>query len=127
MTNQVPVNYTDEDVSRRIKVSDHVVVIQPERNFTVPVEVQIHDMEPSFVARDWDHIAEVSLHVPTGKLEVEECTGGTVAKFSVVAGWYRVRSFHAGLSSVNGLEGNDHYLIVLWPAPEAPLAVIKQY
>ena len=57
-TNQAPVDYTDEDVNRRIKTGDHVVVIQPERNFTVPVAIEIHDTEPTFVESEWDHIAE---------------------------------------------------------------------
>ena len=46
MTNQAPEDYTDEDVRRRIKTGIDVVVIQPERNTTVPVEVEVHDADP---------------------------------------------------------------------------------
>ena len=124
-----PEDYTDEDVENRIKVGRNVVVIQPERNVQVPVSLEVHGEEPGFDFGDWDHIAEASLHLPSGQLEVHECTGGAVAHLRLQPGWYRVRSFHGGLSTIReyGLEGNDHYLTVLWPAPESEVRVLKQY
>jgi hypothetical protein len=129
MNPEAPVDYTDEDTQRLIKTGPHVFVIQPERNMTVAVTVEIHDSEPEYNPDEWDHIAEASLHLPTGQLQVHECTGGAVADFDVEPGWYRVRSFHGGFDTIDesGLEGNDHYRAVLWPAPPAELKVIKQW
>jgi len=123
-----PQNYTNEDVDRRIKVGPHVVVIQPERNMTVRVVVELHDSEPPFNMEKWDHIAEASLHLPTGHLQVHECCGGSVAEFHVEPGWYRVRSFHGEFATIeeDGLEGDDRYLVVMWPAADADVCVIKQ-
>lgn len=125
---KAPVDYTDEDVRNRIKTGLHVLVIQPERNMAVSVEIQIHDTEPEYNVDDWDHIAEGSLHLPTGQLQIHECTGGAVAEFRVEPGCYRVRSFHGGFDTIDesGLEGEDHYLAVLWPAPPMDVQVIKQ-
>jgi hypothetical protein len=129
MSPSAPEEYTDDDVQRRIKTGHHVVVIQPERNTTVDVEVEIHATEPEYDLGQWDHIAEASLHLPTGHLDVEECTGGTVAEFRVEPGWYKVRSFHGGLNTIDesGLEGNDHYCAQLWPAPADKDRVLKQW
>ncbi|MHB1559715.1 MAG: hypothetical protein ACYC61_19885 [Isosphaeraceae bacterium] len=129
MTTTAPEDYTDEDVSRRIKTGPHVVVIQPDRSTTVPVEVEIHDADPGFDLAAWDHIAEASLHLPTGRLQVHECTGGPVAEFVVEPGWYRVRSLHGGLAPIDEsvLEGRDHYRVVLWPAPPDDPRVLKQW
>lgn len=127
MTNQAPEDYTDEDVRRRIKTGPHVVVIQPERNTTVPVEVEVHDADPGFDAAEWDHVAEASLHLPTGQLQIHECTGGPVAEFVVEPGWYRVRSLGGGFATVAGLDGSDHYRAVLWPAPPDEVRVVKQW
>jgi hypothetical protein len=129
MNSEAPEDYTDADVQHRIKTGSHVLVIRPARNTTVPVAVEVHDAEPTFNPDDWDHIAEGSLHLPTGELQVHECTGGAVANFQVRPGWYRVRSFHAGLGTLDesGLEGNDYYLAVLWPAPPGEVQVIKQW
>jgi len=129
MSPLAPEDYSQEDVDRRIKTGAHVVVVQPERDMSVPVEIEIHDSEPAHNAEEWDHIAEASLHVPTGQLEVHECTGGPVAEFQVEKGWYRVRSFHGGFATIAavGTDGADYYRVVLWPATPAELRVIKQY
>jgi len=121
--------YTDDDVQRRLKTAPHVVIINPERNMTVRVTVEIHDTEPSLKEDAWDHIVEASLNLPTGNLQVHECTGGLVADLILEPGWYRVISFHGGFATINdtGLEGDDHYLAVLWPAPESDVKVIKQW
>jgi hypothetical protein len=124
-----PTDYSQEDIDRRIKASPHVVVIQTASNVTVPVEIEIHGGEPAFEPQVWDHIAEASLHVPTGELQVHECTGSPVADFQIAKGWYRVRSFHRGLGSIYDAkpERDDHYTVVLWPAASAEVRVIKQY
>jgi hypothetical protein len=47
----------------------------------------------------------------------------------VAAGTYRVRLHGSGLGtlSADGLDGDDRYRIVLWPAPAAEIVVRKQY
>jgi hypothetical protein len=128
MTNRAPDDYSDDDVERRIKVGPHMLVVQPERNGGVVVEVEIHDREPAYVADEWDHIAEASLHVPTGRLQVHECLGFDVADFDIAPGWYRVRSFHGGFDTIDeDGGGDDYYRAVLWPAQSSPLQVIKQW
>jgi hypothetical protein len=133
MNPEAPVDYTDEDCHRRIKTGPHVVVIQPERNLTVAVEVEIHDEDPGFVAAEWDHIAEASLHLPTGRLQIWQMhdyyLDDGVAEFEVEPGWYRVRSFHGGFASIDemGLDGSDHYLAILWQAPPGKVRVVKQW
>ena len=129
MMPEAPTDYSDADVRRRIKVGPHVVVIHPERNMTVPVEVEVHDADPGFDLDAWDHIAEASLHLPTGTLEVHECTGGPIAEFAVAPGWYRVRSLGRGFATIDesSMEGDDYYSVVLWPAQPAELRVVKQW
>jgi hypothetical protein len=129
MTAEAPTDYTVDDIRRRIMMGPNVVVIHPIRNMTVAVAVEVHDSDPGFDPAVWDHIAEASLHLPTGRLQVHECTGGPVADFEVSPGWYRVRSLSAGFSSIDesGLKGDDRYLAILWPAPPAELQVIKQW
>ena len=128
MTNQAPDDYSEEDVSRRIKTGPYVVVVQPERNMNLPVEIEIHDSEPPYDPGAWDHIAEASLDVPTGQLQVHECTGGPVAEFQVEKGCYRIRSFHGGFATIAavGTDGADFYRLVLWPAPPKEIAILKQ-
>jgi hypothetical protein len=124
-----PEDYDDDDVKRLVKVAPNVVVIQPIRNFTVPVELEVHDSDPGFNAAEWDHVAECSLDLPTGQLDVEECTGGTAFSTALTPGTYRIRALFSGLDSLSedGFEGADRYRIVLWPGRSAPLSILKQW
>jgi hypothetical protein len=74
-------------------------------------------------------VAEASLELPSGNLEIHECTGGSIDQITVAPGSYRVRAYFGALSelSEDGLEGNDHYRLVLWPAPFKPVLVLKQF
>ena len=128
MNPKAPEDYAPPDMERRLKTGANVVAIVTARNMTVPVTVEIVDAEPSLDINGWDHVAEASLHLPTGRLQLHECTGGAVADFEVAPGWYRVRSCHGGLDSIDsaGLEGNDYYHLVLWPASHAEVRVVKQ-
>lgn len=124
-----PTDYIDEDVQRRIKAAPNVVVIQPERNMEVPVELEVYESMPPLELSSWDHIAEASLELPSGLLEIHECTGGPIDEIQLVPGTYRVRAHYGKLSelSEDGLDGNDHYRLEIWPAPFAPVVVVKQF
>jgi hypothetical protein len=129
MTPEAPTDYSDEDTKRRIKTGPNVVVVQPARNMNVPVELEVLDAAPSYDLADWDHVAEASLELPSGKLQIHECTGGPIDDIDVAPGTYRVRAYYGRLDdlSPNGLDGNDHYRIALWRAPLASICVLKQH
>jgi hypothetical protein len=122
-----PTDYSDDDIAKRIKAAPNIVVIQPERNMQVPVELEVLTEAPPLSFDKWDHIAEASLDLPSGELEVHECTGGSIDRIAVAAGSYRVRAHFGGLDSLspNGLEGGDHYAIAMWPAPSSPPSILK--
>lgn len=124
-----PEDYDDEDIRRRVKAAPFIVVIQPARNMDVPVGIEVADAPPPLVLDDWDHIAEASIELPSGRLEIHECTGGSIDIIPVSPGSYRVRACFGGLDTLSedGLDGDDHYRIVLWRAPLAPVEVLKHY
>jgi hypothetical protein len=127
MNPQAPEEYTDEDVERMVKVAPHVVVVQPVRNSTVPVRVEVHDRDPGWDPDGWDHVVECSLDVSTGHLQVHECTGSPRLDLQITPGSYRVRVLFTGLDAIsnNGLEGDDRYVVSLWPAEARALRVLK--
>jgi hypothetical protein len=126
---RAPENYTDHDVRRLVKVAPHVVVIQAVRNTTVPVELELCSDDPGFDESQWDHVAECALDIPTGNLQVHECTGGPALDLRVTPGSYRVRALFTGLGTLSddGLDGEDRYRIVLWPGQSIPLQIVKQW
>lgn len=128
MNPRAPQHYAPPDLERRIKTGPNVVAIVTARNMTVPVTVEILEIEPPLAINDWDHVAEASLDLPTGHLQLHECGTAAVADFEVAPGWYRVRSCQGSLDSIDrtGLEGNDRYHLMLWPASYAEVRVLKQ-
>jgi hypothetical protein len=125
-----PIDYTDADFRHRVKIAPNVVVILPIRNMTVPVELDVCSSDPGVELPRWDHVAECSLELPTGRLQVHECTGGAILDLSVAPGTYRLRAHFTGLGllSKDGLRGADHYKIVLWrEAASTPLRIMKQW
>lgn len=126
---EAPTDYTDADIERRIKAAPHIVVIQPERNMDIPVTLEIFANEPEVNFDQWDHIAEASLKLPSGHLEIHECTGGSIDCINLDPGTYRVRAYFGALTelSKDGLEGKDYYRLELWPAAFTSVSVLKQF
>jgi hypothetical protein len=92
-----PTDYTELDIQRRIKAAAFVVVVQPERNMDVPIAVEVNDQPPCTDLDQWDHVTEASLDLPSGRLEIHECTGGSIDILPVAPGSYRVRVYYGGL------------------------------
>ena len=59
---------------------------------SVPVEIEIVDGAPALDFGAWDHVAEASLDLPSGRLEIHQCTDGSVDILAVAPGPYRVQA-----------------------------------
>jgi len=96
----------------------------------VPVVVEVADEAPDDDASAWDHVNECSLDVSSGRLVIAGCTDyfPDAARIELPPRSYRARIYYGNLAalSADGLNGDDHYKIVLWRAAAAPLQVIRQ-
>jgi len=106
-------------------------VIGTARNMTVPLTVEIRDTAPGEEGFSvWDMVNECSIEISSGMLVVSGCTDyyPEAPRIPVEPGTYRVRIYYGGLDTLNedGLEGNDHYTAVLWPAPFNGFTMLKQ-
>lgn len=123
-------SWTRAAVDRKLALAPGTIGVGTARNMTVPVEVEVADTGPLDTdwAR-WDQVNECSIHVPTGRLVIAGCTDyfPTAARLVVAPGWYRARIYYGGLNTLSkdGLDGDDHYKIFLWAAPEAELRILK--
>jgi len=123
--------FTDEDIARLLTVGVEVITIMTIRNMTVPFTLEIHDQEPPRDFAEWQHIVEGSVTIPSGVLIVLSMgiARDDAEDIPVTQGTYRLRSYARGLDTLSedGLDGEDEYRAVLWPAPWQPLNVIKQF
>ena len=123
-------SWTKEAVNRLLAITDGTIGIGTVRNMQVPVVVEVADTEPAVDdMSQWDQINECSIEVHSGRIVVAGCTDyfPDAARIEVSPGVYRARICYGKLNSVDeyGLEGDDHYKIVLWPAAFAPLKIVK--
>lgn len=115
----------------RVIVQDTQFIALAARNMNVPVTVAVLDAAPECDLEAWDHVVELSISSPSGKLVVAGCTDylPDAARIPVPAGSLRVRALFGDLDklSENQLDGDDHYRVELWPALPEPLKITKQY
>jgi hypothetical protein len=121
--------WTDDAVARHIATEPGILGVGTVRVSEVPVEVEVRDVPPADDFTNWDRVNEATLDVPSGRVVVAGCTDyfPDAARIIVSPGTYRARVYYGGLGTVSedGLEGADHYRVVLWPAPPAPVAQLK--
>jgi hypothetical protein len=122
-------SWTQEASDRLLALAPGTIGIGTARNMHVPVTLEIRDTAPDDDPNSWDQILECSIDVPSGRLVIAGCTDyfPETARISLVPGTYRARVYYADLNSLSadGLEGNDEYRVVLWPAPAGDLEILK--
>jgi hypothetical protein len=120
-----------ETWKRRLAVAPRLIAVDAASYRFVPVVVEVLDKEPSEDFGAWEHVAEASLDVRSGRLVVYGPTQDfrSAKRITLAAGSYRVRVSSRGLSTVppNGLTGDDSYRVQLWRvAGMSDPAVLKQ-
>ena len=121
----------DQDaVDRLLALAPGTIGVGTVRNMTVPVVVEVHESEPSEDFDQWDHVNECSIEIESGKIVIAGCTDyfPGAAHIEVEPGCYRARIYYGQLDSLSedGLDGDDHYKIVLWRAAYAEPVILKQ-
>jgi len=122
--------WTEEATDRMLATAFGTIGIGTVRNMDVPVSLQILDRQPDDDSSQWDHVVEASLDVVSGRIVISGCTDylPDAEGIDLPLGTYQVRVSYGGLDtlSANGLEGDDHYRVQLWPATSIEVRVVKQ-
>ena len=126
---KAPEDYSDEDIANRVKLGPGVVVVQPIRNMTVPVEIGVYDGDPDFHFNEWQQIAEAPLQLSKGRIEIHECTGGSLAILPAPSSHCTVRVLFKGLDTLSEdcLDGKDFYRVQIFPSESRELKMIKRW
>lgn len=94
----------------------------------MPLEVQVGATPPTSDLVGWDRVVEASLALPSGVLVLHGPSDYLPAAphLTLAPGTYRLRAYFGGLDTLSsdGLEGADHYKVVLWPGAEQELTVL---
>lgn len=99
------------------------------RAMDVPVSITVHAKAPVTDLAAWDHVAEHDITLTTANLIVAGCTdyAPDAARISLAPSLWRARVSFGGLATISddGLDGDDHYQIDLWPAAPSPPICLK--
>jgi hypothetical protein len=112
-----------------LAIAPGIIAVGTERNFTVPVTLEIHDSEPNDDFSVWDKVNECSIEISSGTLAILGCTDHLpeAARIQVEPQIYRARIYYGGLETVVDFDkGDDRYKVVLWPAPYSELKILKK-
>ena len=125
--------WTEEDQERLLsaKFNERLVVIGTFRDNVVPVAIEIFTSEPNFDSGTWDQISECSLETHTGDIYIMGNFDYLPERKKYYLGFLLagVRVYYGGLKTIDdmGINGNDNYMIHLWPIKKKiDLRVIKQ-
>ncbi len=113
-------------------IGPHAAIVHTARNMIVPVSVEWHDARPQPDVERYQHVAEASFDCPSGILIVAGLTDyePSASRLAVEPGRLGVRANMSGLDTISedGVEGNDRYLLQLWPSPQPlGLQVLKSW
>jgi hypothetical protein len=123
-------SWTEEAVHNLLALAEGTIGVGTVRNMTVPVTVQVLAKSPDEDFSAWDQVNECSIEVPSGRLIIAGCTDYVpdAARITIEPGWYRARIYYGDLETLSndGLEGEDHYKVVVWPADAANPQILKR-
>ncbi|MBX9689399.1 MAG: hypothetical protein K2X27_22000 [Candidatus Obscuribacterales bacterium] len=133
-----PEDWNDSLLSQLYVGGRGIVGIGTVRDLDIELTLEVYaapmdekDMNEDPEVGEFDHVVQCNIEVPSGKLLV---TGSTTEyddtyKLEIPAGQYGMRIFWSGLDTLDelGFEGDDKYLIQLYPETPFEERIIKTW
>lgn len=125
-----PEVWNDEIIERRVNLAPGVIVVQTARNMPVPFRVELHDAKPGIALEAADHAVECGI-ATSGEIVIAGLTdyAPDAARAAVPPGELRAMIVSTGLGTLgeDGLEGDDAYVVHLWPGFGDEVVVLRQW
>jgi hypothetical protein len=130
VTGDLSEGWDADATARLLAIAPGTMGIGTVRSMDVPVVIEIHDDRPFEDSGEWDHVVEASVELMSGRVVIAGCTDyfPDATRIDVPPGCYLARVSYGGLNSLSedGLRGDDHYRIQLWPGAPSEVRVIKE-
>jgi len=124
-------DFAAEDLRARIVTTEQGLVVFTVRNMDVQVRVELHGEQPRIDREqaDADHIVMGSFR-SSGRMVIAGLSDWVpdAARASVPQGTLRAMVIFTGLDTVSedGLDGDDRYVVHLWPGEGIETTVLRQ-
>ena len=122
--------YTAADLRARIVTSEQALVAFTVRNMDVQVRVELHGEEPRIDHEEADHVVMGSFRT-SGRIVIAGLSDWVpdAARASVPPGTLCAMVIFTGLDTLSedGLDGDDRYVVHLWPGEGIGITVLRQW
>jgi hypothetical protein len=110
---------------RRLAIGEGLLGVTIGTYGNVKGELRILTQKPE-LDRSADHVVEVSMRLPSGLLEVRDCTGYEIQlTIPLPKTTYRLRISSHNLSSIENDAGKDFYIVEIWKSRFAKPLILK--
>jgi hypothetical protein len=130
-------SWTSQAVLDRLAVGEDAMAVGTTVNVSVAVAVELLAEAPADDSAEFDHVAEGSIQVPSGRVVVMGCTDyePDAARFAVTKGPVRVRAASSNLAEAERLDIDsdedpatmERLRLQIWTAPLTGPVVIKRW
>jgi hypothetical protein len=119
--------WNEEAGQRKLAIGEGILGVTIATYGNVNAELKILDEKP-IENKKANHIIEASLKVPSGKLQIKDCTGyDTQLEIDLEKTDYRIRISSFNLETVTNDKGYDFYEIEVWKGKFTKPKLIKNY
>ncbi len=135
---EYPEHWNDGLLTQLYVVGEKLVGIGTVRDLDIDLRLEIFEepmTEKELFAKidlsEYDHAVQCNIDIPSGKLLVTGCTTDyeEAAKITLPPGRYGMRILWKDLDSSDdlGFEGEDEYMVQLWPNTEFEERILKNW
>jgi hypothetical protein len=113
----------------KMATEDGLLGISVAKYAEIRVQVNMYTQVPAFdLYENYDHIVEAAINISSGIIQIANCTSNEIQlELHVPPGIYTVRSSSANLKTVKADEGDDYYVIDIYPSGKKERTVLKRY
>lgn len=121
--------WTEESNQDRLAIGTNILGVTTGCYGNVRSSIKLLEAEPLPELDKYDHIVETSLSITSGILQIIPCVSSDEAELELKLpiGEYAIRINSGDLASVIGDEGEDFYVVQIWPSEKRGRRVLKRY
>jgi hypothetical protein len=121
--------WTEESHQDRLAIGTNILGVSTGCYGDVKSLIKLLEIEPVVELDKYDHIVEASIFITSGILQIIPCVSSDDAELELKLpiGEYCIRINSGNLASVVGDEGEDFYVVQIWPSEKRKRNVLKRF
>ena len=104
------------------------VITPSQYNWKATMRIEVSQSPPDSDAESWDHVVELPLPVPSGRLLFQASGGAAPIETKIPTGNYRARFSGRGyVAGAGEIEGHETYRLQLWLSEETEPRLVRYW